>query len=128
MAINLKNYDLLGNLGIHEGDKFICINDCFFDNTKKAIFKKGQIYTSMHHGCITDYNGNDWHSFSRDFWVLYLMKMPTSTQPIEKQLKEFESIILSNDVPIGIKLEVLRDMKKQGYVYNFKLKTIQKIK
>lgn len=94
---------------IKKGDIFFCFKTAYYDGTESIIFKVGNTYKSAGNGYITNHNGNKLHSFTNEYWAKYLVK-----------------ISLDNGYSIGDKLEMLREIRKHGLIYNPKTKTIYK--
>lgn len=105
MSWKIKDYN-----DIEAGDRFFCFKSTHYVDGHGLIFQEGNIYTSKLDGHITNHSGNERHCFTKNYWTKYLIKIPAPHYSIGKQL------------------QILHDMKKQGYVYNFKTKEIQKIK
>lgn len=51
---------------IREGDKFVCTDDVVMDDGKVA-YKSGKIYTSEREDCITNEQGETFHSWEYEF-------------------------------------------------------------
>ena len=92
--------------GIERGDRFICIESCyFFRDKKKPIFIEGKAYESLYDGCITDEEKNTFHSFTKPFWEKYLIRIGD----------KFDNLIAQ-------RLNEMRIMKKHGYLYDHRTK------
>jgi hypothetical protein len=94
--------------GISQGDNFLCIKHCKYDNGIRPIFIEGKIYHSFYDGKIDDENGNRLHSFTEKFWTQYLIK-----------IGNYENSIAQ-------KLNAKRILGKYGYIYDLKRNKIKK--
>src|SRR5690606_15167308 len=45
------------------GEKFLCVSDVFVDETNERAYTQGKVYTSHRDGCITDNDGDSYHSW-----------------------------------------------------------------
>jgi len=102
--------------GIFEGDLFLCVKTCCYDNGSSIIFKKGKIYHSYRAGAIKDEDGFTYHRFSYEFWTKYLIKIGNNDSPSNSN---YDSIVAQ-------RLNIVRLLGKYGYAYNFKTKQIIK--
>ena len=92
--------------GIAIGDRFLCFKTvCFGRRPNDFIFKYGKTYESQLTGCITDENGNAWHSFTYPYWSHCLVK-----------LKEDGNANLSTieNIPLADKIMLAKLIKKHS--------------
>ena len=82
---------------ISKEDLFFCYKNCYFNDSKNIIFKKGEIYKSFRDGCIEDENSNKWHYFTKAYWTQYLIKLDP--------LKEFTNFECKR---LGDKLKIMQ--------------------
>ena len=76
MALHRKENIVDNCNNIHIGNKFLCFKTTSFDKRlDDIIFKMGKVYESHHPACITDENGNDYHTFTFPFWSKCLVKI-----------------------------------------------------
>jgi hypothetical protein len=99
--------------GISEGDKFLCVEPCNWDDSQLSIFLRGKIYCSWKDGTIQDELGLRFHTFTEKFWTKYLIKIGNGA---------------NYDNPIAQKLNIFRLLRKHGYAYSHKIKEIVKVK
>jgi len=96
---------------IRNGDKFLCFKTGYYNGSESIIFQEGKIYESHTDGCIIDYDGCTYHSFSDGFWQKYLIKLTP---------------LCRYNYGISENLFCLQKIKQHGYVYNRKTKKFVK--